>query len=93
MAKHLHLLVETWEVLLSRTMQTLYAPGNSNPAPEIQENEASQLRKTDLKQILWGMESVWERRKMNGRRIGGVKNDTIEPVRLLQTSPQLQSEM
>ena len=89
MANHLHLLGETGAVLVSWTMQTSYDPGNSKPAPEIEKNEAGQFRKTDLKQVLWGMESGWERRKMNGMRIGGVKNDTIEPVRLLQNSTQL----
>ncbi|PJA78297.1 MAG: hypothetical protein CO149_04790 [Nitrospirae bacterium CG_4_9_14_3_um_filter_51_5] len=64
MANHLHLLVETGEVPLSRTMQTSYGQKNSKSADEIQEYEAAQLRKTDLKQVLWGMESGWERRKL-----------------------------
>jgi hypothetical protein len=54
---HPDLLVETGEVPLSRTMQTSYGPGNSKPADEIEVSEAAQLRKTDLKQVIWGMES------------------------------------
>jgi len=73
MSNHVHLLVETGEVLVSGTMQTSYAPGNSNHAAEIEKNEASQLLKTDLKQILWGMESGWERCKMSGIRLGEVR--------------------
>ncbi|MDH3504652.1 MAG: hypothetical protein OEM58_09020 [Nitrospirota bacterium] len=64
MANDLYLLVETGEVTLSRTMKTSYDPGNSKAADEIEKNEAAQLLETDLKQILWGVESVWERRKL-----------------------------
>ena len=43
LANHLHLLVETDEVPISRTMQTSYDPGNSKSADEIQKREAAQL--------------------------------------------------
>lgn len=32
-------------------------PKNSKPADEIEVSEAAQLLKTDLKQVIWGMES------------------------------------
>lgn len=61
LSNHVHLLVETGEVPLSRTMQTSYGPKNSKSADEIKEYDIAQIRKTDLKQVLWKMRCWRER--------------------------------